>query len=233
MDAIVFATGYSLVSIFSLAKVLSEPNDQEPTNLHVRGLNGKTIREYFDEKGGPTAYLGSNFPGFPNLCYIIGAFACLSPYCELNSILAGANAATGHASLLFDMEAQVQLAVQLAAPVINRKLYSLTVKEKVTDDYNTWIQSRIATSVWPECGESYYYVDGTRRTKNIAMFPGPATMFWWFARKPNWGEWDMFGSGGQRLTRKPRGLVDRDVVCGMKVLGAISVLLFSWISMRN
>ncbi|KAE9408829.1 FAD/NAD(P)-binding domain-containing protein [Gymnopus androsaceus JB14] len=92
VDAIVFATGYSLASTF----------ESEPTNLRVRGLNGKTIREYFDESGGPTAYLGSNFPGFPNLCYIIGA-----------------NAATGHASLLFDMEAQIQLAIQLATPVIN------------------------------------------------------------------------------------------------------------------
>lgn len=145
----------------------------------------------------------------------------------------GANAATGHASLLFDMEAQIQLAIQLATPVINRKLQSLTIKKKITNDYNTWIQSRIATSVWPECGESYYYVDGTSKTKNIAMFPGPATLFWWLARKPKWSEWDMFGPGGKRLTRKPRGLVDRDIIWGMKILGAISILWVSWMVMRK
>ncbi|KAJ3765499.1 hypothetical protein FB446DRAFT_760292 [Lentinula raphanica] len=202
VDVIVFATGYSL----------------EPTNLRIRGLNGKTIREYFDEHGGPTAYLGGNFPGFPNLSYIIGA-----------------NAATGHASLLFNMEAQIQLAVQLAAPILRSfqgpqrsGLHSLTIKEDVTDSYNTWLQSRIAGSVWPECGESYYYVDGTSRTKNIAMFPGPATLFWWLARKPRWGDWVAFGERGKRLNRsglwRGIGLMDKDVVLGMKALAVLLVI---------
>ncbi|KAJ3783868.1 hypothetical protein GGU10DRAFT_334392 [Lentinula aff. detonsa] len=161
----------------------------EPTNLRIRGLNGKTIREYFDEHGGPTAYLGGNFSGFPNLSYIIGA-----------------NAATGHASLLFNMEVQIQLAIQLAAPIIQNfkshrrtGVHSLTIKED--------LQSRIAGSVWPDCGESYYYVDGTSRTKNIAMFPGPAMLFWWFARKPRWG---------------------KDVVMGTKILGALTMVWVSW-----
>ncbi|KAJ3731159.1 hypothetical protein DFJ43DRAFT_1139404 [Lentinula guzmanii] len=135
VDAVVFATGYSL----------------EPTNLRIRGLNGKTIREYFDEHGDQRRISVETF--------------------------LGANAATGHASFLFNMEAQIQLAIQLAAPIIQnfKKL-----------------QSRIAGSVWPDCGESYYNVDGTSRTKNIAMVniamvPGPAMLFWWFARKPRWG----------------------------------------------
>ncbi|KAJ3799799.1 hypothetical protein GGU11DRAFT_743028 [Lentinula aff. detonsa] len=206
VDAVVFATGYSL----------------EPTNLRIRGLNGKTIREYFDEHGGPTAYLGGNFPGFPNLSYIIGA-----------------NTATGHASLLFNMEAQIQLAIQLAAPIIQNfkshrrtGVHSLTIKEDVTESYNTWLQSRIAGSVWPDCGESYYNVDGTSRTKNIAMVPGPAMLFWWFARKPRWGEWVVFGEGGRRLNGFElwfgHGIADRDVVMGTKILGALTMVWVSW-----
>ncbi|KAF5357592.1 hypothetical protein D9758_007474 [Tetrapyrgos nigripes] len=151
VDVVVFATGCSL----------------EPEQLVIKGRKGKTIRQYFDEQGGPMVYLGCNFPGFPNLCYIIGT-----------------NAATGHASLLFDIEAQIQLAVQLARPIIQGKARSVG-HESVTNDYNKWLQERIATSVWLAC-ESCYYVDGTRNTKNIAMFPGPATLFWWLARKPRW-----------------------------------------------
>ncbi|KAJ3993536.1 hypothetical protein F5050DRAFT_1577417 [Lentinula boryana] len=203
VDAVVFATGYSL----------------EPTNLRIHGLNRTTIREYFDEHGGPTAYLGGNFPGFPNLSYIIGT--------------------PGHASLLFNMEAQIQLAIQLAAPIIQNfkshrrtGVHSLTIKEDVTDSYNTWLQSRIASSVWPDCGESYYYVDGTSRTKNIAMFPGPAMLFWWFARKPRWGEWVVFGEGGRRLNGFElwfgHGIADRDVVMGAKILGALTMVWVSW-----
>ncbi|THV01618.1 hypothetical protein K435DRAFT_793227 [Dendrothele bispora CBS 962.96] len=157
VDAVVFATGYSL----------------EPETLVIRGHKGKTIKEYFNEHGGLTAYLGCNFPGFPNLCYIIGP-----------------NAATGHASLLFDMEAQIQLAIQLAKPVLQNQVQSIEIKESVTDEYNKWLQDRIATSVWPAASDIYYYVD---RTKNIAMFSGPATLFWWLARKPKWEEWEIKG----------------------------------------
>ncbi|KIK69793.1 hypothetical protein GYMLUDRAFT_79861 [Collybiopsis luxurians FD-317 M1] len=224
VDAIVFATGYSL------------PRSQEPTNLRIRGLNGKTIQEYFSEQGGPTAYLGGNFPGFPNLCYIIGTlFLCPSYTLRSFNYFAGANAATGHASLLFDMEAQIHLAMQLIEPVITRKITSLTIKQKVTDEYNAWLQRRIATSVWPSCTESYYYVDGTSSTKNIAMFPGPAMLFWWLARKPHWSEWEFFGANGRPLRDRPfrLGLVDRDLILGSKVFGAVIVLLVSWVLMRK
>lgn len=30
------------------------------------------MREYFDEQGGATAYLGTSMPGFPNLYTLLG-----------------------------------------------------------------------------------------------------------------------------------------------------------------
>jgi hypothetical protein len=45
---------------------------KEPVDLRVKGRGGKTIHEYFDAQGGPTAYLGSCIPGFPNVVTLLG-----------------------------------------------------------------------------------------------------------------------------------------------------------------
>ena len=43
--------------------------------MDVRGTRG-TLKEYNDAHGGPTAYLGSTVPGFPNFFMMLGT-ACL------------------------------------------------------------------------------------------------------------------------------------------------------------
>ncbi|KAJ3483527.1 hypothetical protein NLI96_g6249 [Meripilus lineatus] len=54
-DVIIFATGFIV--------------DKYP--LKVRGVEGITLQEYYDRKGGPEAYLGVTVPGFPNF-YMLG-----------------------------------------------------------------------------------------------------------------------------------------------------------------
>jgi len=139
-------------------------------------------------------------------------------------VVLGPNAATGHASLLFDMEAQIRLAVQLAKPIIEGQAHSITISKAVTDEYNKWLQDRIATSVWPAC-ESYYYVDGTRNTKNIAMFPGPATLFWWKARKPKWEEWEVRGGKAEQW----KASVKRWKQTGVLGISALVVGVMAWL----
>ena len=41
-------------------------------SLNVQGSSGNTLIEYFESKGGAQAYLGSCYPGFPNLFTLLG-----------------------------------------------------------------------------------------------------------------------------------------------------------------
>ncbi|EEB96921.1 hypothetical protein MPER_03855 [Moniliophthora perniciosa FA553] len=124
LDVIIFGTGYSVES-----------------NLNIEGVNGVTLRDYFVAKGGATAYLGSAFPGFPNMF-----------------VLVGPNVATGHASLVFSQECQIQMALQAIKLIMGR-----FVTHNATNDYNSWLQSKLGNSVWQDC-HSYYLVAGTTQS---------------------------------------------------------------------
>ncbi|EDR14376.1 uncharacterized protein LACBIDRAFT_292343 [Laccaria bicolor S238N-H82] len=131
----------------------------EPASLKVRGSTGGTIHEYFASQGGPKAYVGTCMPGFPNL------FTLLGP-----------NVATGHASVIFSQEAQ------LIKPILDGQAKSFEISSEATDEYNTWLQDRLSTSVWTDC-TSYYQGAGG---KVISTFPGPVALFWWLTRSPRW-----------------------------------------------
>lgn len=84
---------------------------QEPKGWDIKGSNGKALKEYFDEQGGPTAYLGTSMPGFPNLYMLLGRSG---DWCERDSevkLSLGPNVATGHASVIFSQEAQVNCVI--------------------------------------------------------------------------------------------------------------------------
>lgn len=75
LDIIIFGTGYSLVRIRASFGDLTDQTmgvSQEPRGIQMKGSNGKTMQEYFEEQGGATAYLGSSVPGFPNLYTLLG-----------------------------------------------------------------------------------------------------------------------------------------------------------------
>ncbi|KAG5734570.1 hypothetical protein E4T56_gene5522 [Termitomyces sp. T112] len=176
-DVIVFSTGYSL----------------ESADLDVRGSKKYTIREYFASQGGPTAYLGTCLPGFPNFFMLLGP-----------------NVATGHASIIFSQEAQIGLAIQLIKPILAGKAKSFEVREEATDKYNKWLQNRLVRSVWTDCN-SYYQAGGQKQTKIIATFPGPVGLFWWLTLRPRWNEF--IGVGAEAWeTEQRRAVVRRRIL---------------------
>ena len=81
LDVIIFATGYSLVCIHMnhefLALNFCSSFIKESPSLNVQGSSGNTLLEYFESKGGAQAYLGSCFPGFPNLFTLLGKLLIL------------------------------------------------------------------------------------------------------------------------------------------------------------
>jgi cation diffusion facilitator CzcD-associated flavoprotein CzcO len=40
--------------------------------LDVTGVNGLKLQEYYDKEDGPTGYMGTTIPGFPNWVTIFG-----------------------------------------------------------------------------------------------------------------------------------------------------------------
>lgn len=87
--------------------------------------------------------------------------------------------------------AQIGLALKLMKPVLAGQLKSVEIKQDVSEQYNQWIQERLQGSVWTACN-SYYHLSGDRNSKNIASFPGPATLLYWIMRKAeNWDKWNV------------------------------------------
>ena len=75
LDVIIFGTGYSLVCVHMNHEFLAThccSFIKVSASLNVQGSSGNTIHEYFESKGGAQAYLGSCYPGFPNLFTLLG-----------------------------------------------------------------------------------------------------------------------------------------------------------------
>ncbi|KIL69905.1 hypothetical protein M378DRAFT_69093, partial [Amanita muscaria Koide BX008] len=139
--------------------------------LTVRGSKGITYLEFMDQHGGAAAYLGTCVPGFPNLFHLLGP-----------------NVATGHASVVYSEEVQINYALEIIKEIVAGRAKSFEVSEEGCEEYDSWIQRRLEGSVWTECS-SYYQIGKQKGTKNVAMFPGPAVLFWWKLRKPEWNKY--------------------------------------------
>ncbi|KAF8957769.1 hypothetical protein BDZ97DRAFT_84041 [Flammula alnicola] len=114
----------------------------------IKGSTGKTIQEYYEEQKGPKAYRGTAVPGFPNFFLIFGP-----------------NTATGHTSVIYTNEIQINYIMQVIQPILERKVLSLEVSVEATDEYNEKIHSRLNKSVFTQC-LSWYRVGGTGKVTN-------------------------------------------------------------------
>lgn len=66
LDMIIFATGFDAV-------------DGNYTRLAIQGRNGQTLKDHWSSNG-PTSYLGTSIPSFPNLFMILGPNG---PFCNI------------------------------------------------------------------------------------------------------------------------------------------------------
>jgi len=179
LDVMIFATGFEHGAI----------------NVNVTGSSGKTIQEFFESQDGPTAYLGTTVPGFPNFFIIFGP-----------------NTSTGHASVICSVESQINYTVQMIKPLLERTAKSFEVATSAFDEYNRNIQQRISRLVYTECA-SWYNRAGGRTGKNTQSFPGPLLLFWWWTRAPNWEHYKAVGAEKWNLERRRKKL--RNIVLGL------------------
>lgn len=75
-------------------------------------------------------------------------------------------------------------------------------------------------SVWVDC-ESWYRRDKTG--KNVAIFPGPVTLFWWKLRKPCWDH--LICVGAEKWTRERRqGAVLKWAMASLLLAASVATL---------
>ncbi|KAG1754587.1 hypothetical protein EDB19DRAFT_1667194 [Suillus lakei] len=187
-DGIVLKTGDKVpldAIIFGTGFYLAE------RDVAFRGTGGHTLKHYFESDGG---YYGTVFPGFPNMFTIVGP-----------------NSASAHASLIFIIETQVNYILKLMKPIINDKVKSLEVTQKATTYYNTWIQKRMASTIFLSCF-SYYRGDNRTGAKNVATFPGMVSLYWWIMRKPRWDDFKVVGGEQWFYQRKKVALTNYALV---------------------
>ncbi|KAJ7290271.1 hypothetical protein C8J57DRAFT_1164511 [Mycena rebaudengoi] len=152
--------------------------------LRLLGNEGKTVQEYYESQGAPKAYIGTTIPGFPNLF-----------------LISGPNTTTGHMSVVFTTECQIDYIIKCIKPILAGQVKTIEVTHKATDAYNDKIHARLARSVHVDC-QSWYRTDGG---KVSSIFPGPGTLFWLWTLRPKWSDYKVNATSGwvrrQKLMR--------------------------------
>ncbi|KAL2357051.1 hypothetical protein BJ546DRAFT_426549 [Cryomyces antarcticus] len=166
-DAIVLATGFATHQVLFPMKIIGE-----------RGIS---LNEHWQStsSGAAQAYLGTCVPSFPNLF-----------------ILMGPNTVTGHLSVIYTVECQINFALRLTAPILDslhsrRSLLTLrlplssssssadsvTVKPTAAAADSAWLQHKLDRLVWASGCSSWALHPETGT--NIMMYPDWQFWFWW------------------------------------------------------
>jgi len=111
-------------------------------------------------RDGLEAYLGTTVSGFPNYF-----------------VMMGPNSGLGHNSQIFMIEAQARYTVSCLAAMRRRRVRSVEVRPEVERAYNTWVQNRLAGSVWQAGGCRSWY-QHTRTGRNTLLWPSSTIEFW-------------------------------------------------------
>ncbi|PGH17875.1 hypothetical protein AJ79_00774 [Helicocarpus griseus UAMH5409] len=163
VDAIILATGFK-------AQQVLYP-------LEIKGRNGINLNEHWDKfsSGVAQAYYGTCVSQFPNFF-----------------IMMGPNTATGHLSVIYTTECQINFTLRTIRPIL-RTLYpsllssglrrlvgpgpdTVAVTEAAEQRDNTWIQSTSKQLVWTT-GCTSWYVD-TKTGRNTMLYTDWQWKYW-------------------------------------------------------
>ena len=176
-DAIILATG------FQTSKLLFP--------MTIKGQYGTSLEDHWNEtyNGTPQAYLGTMMPGFPNFFTLMGP-----------------NTVTGHLSVIYTVECQIEFTLSLLGPIIAPSRPGLTslanpaellatpssvarlldpvasapkyvaVKPEATEKHTSWLQRELRKLVWSS-GCTSWALD-PKTGLNVAMYPQYQFLFW-------------------------------------------------------
>jgi cation diffusion facilitator CzcD-associated flavoprotein CzcO len=123
----------------------------------IRDANGVSMAEHW--QGSPQAYLGTSVAGYPNFFFVTGP-----------------NTGLGHNSLLFMIEAQLSYVLDALRQMRARGVTRIEVRRDAQEQFNAYIQRRLAGSVWNTGGCASWYLDATG--KNTTIWPYFTWRYW-------------------------------------------------------
>lgn len=157
-DGIVLATGFEVFRMLSPMQIL--------------GQGGISLNEHWDthHAGSAQAYLGTCVPGFPNFFTLMGP-----------------NTVTGHLSVIYTVECQINFLLRLITPILKslRKaggwgrheiVAAVDVKPEAAAQDSHWMQTKLNKLVWSS-GCTSWALD-PKTGVNVAMYPQYQYLFW-------------------------------------------------------
>lgn len=157
-DAIILATGFEVFRMLYPMKIIGE--------------DGLSLNEFWDSKhdGAAQAYLGTSVPGFKNFATMMGP-----------------NTVTGHLSVIYTVECQINYVLRLIEPILKTTgsgpsllssptITSVDVKAPAAMHDSQWIQEKLKKLVWSS-GCTSWALD-PKTGLNIAMYPQYQFVFW-------------------------------------------------------
>ena len=180
VDIIVYATGFSPLlsttgfSAFGERKKantmqngLQETDGEDTTKIQMNDLLQNKRLCLKDEWGDePNAYLGINYPGFPN------AFFMLGPHTTL-----------GHSSVIVMIECQITYIKDCIEKVIKGNIKSIDVKHTANERFQIWVKEQMKNKVFALSSCSSWYKN--KKGVNWVLWPSHLAKYWWMTRKVN------------------------------------------------
>lgn len=120
--------------------------------IRINGRSGRDLHEFW--AGEASAFLGMTVPGFPNFF-----------------MLYGPNTNTGPLVTMF--EAQAKYIADVVKPILAGKAGAVDVRRDVYDEYNVWIQKKLADTTWMHANNYFK----TKSGKIVTQWPGPVTPY--------------------------------------------------------
>jgi cation diffusion facilitator CzcD-associated flavoprotein CzcO len=122
-----------------------------PVGERVHGRDGRTLAEVWD--GTPQAHHGIAISGFPNLFMLLGP-----------------NTGTGHTSVVYMAEAQIEYVADALRTMDERGAAVADVRPEALEASTRAVQERLQGSVWNTGGCASWYLDA--KGTNAAIWPG-------------------------------------------------------------
>lgn len=141
--------------VFGTGFVPTDP----PLAPHVRGRGGRSLAEAW--AGSPKAHLGTTVAGFPNFFMLMGP-----------------NTGTGHTSVVYIIEAQIEHLLAALRHLDATGAAALEPREEAQEAFVAAIDRRMEGTVWTSGGCRSWYLDRTGR--NSALWPD---FTWRFRRR--------------------------------------------------
>jgi cyclohexanone monooxygenase len=172
-DVVILATG------FKAAEFLS--------TLSVTGRGGEDLRQFWDSKGGPEAFLGIATERFPNLFMFYGP---------------NSNSSTG--SIIFVLECQARYAANAIREMVRRGWSSVEVRPGAQRIFNRWLQNKASKTAWTGGCHNYYSAPSG---KVVTNWPFSAVIYWGLLRSLRVGVPFLFTTKpAQRKAQQASGL---------------------------